>query len=44
MQMKINIDFLDDENEILNSSLPESEILKCLKSLKITNVKLMIIF
>ena len=31
---EINMEFLDDDDEILNSSITESEILKCLKSLK----------
>ena len=31
---EINLQFIDDHDEILNSSITESEILKCIKSLK----------
>ena len=37
-----NLQFIDDHDEILNSSITESEILKCIKSLKIINAQLMI--
>lgn len=39
---EINIDFLDEEN--INSSILETEILKCFKRLKLINAQLTIAF